>query len=103
MRWRSAVTACLAQSHRSAASRSSRDGWRLPGSSCATEGIPGPRFVLELLDMPDTGIEMLRHTVATVAYRGAKALRGAPADFAAFRAAPNTRTPGEILAHIGDL
>jgi hypothetical protein len=53
--------------------------------------------------MPDTGIEMLRHTVATVAYRGAKALRGAPADFAAFRAAPNTRTPGEILAHIGDL
>jgi hypothetical protein len=46
---------------------------------------------------------MLRHTVATVAYRGAKALRGAPADFAAFRAAPNTRTPGEILAHIGDL
>lgn len=53
--------------------------------------------------MPDTGIEMLRHTVATVAYRGAKALRGVPADFAAFRAAPDTRTPGEIVAHIGDL
>jgi hypothetical protein len=53
--------------------------------------------------MSETGIEMLRHTVATLAYRGAKALRGAPADFAAFRAAPDTRTPGEILAHIGDL
>jgi len=46
---------------------------------------------------------MLRHTVATLAYRGGKALRGAPADFAAFHAAPGTRTPGEILAHIGDL
>jgi hypothetical protein len=53
--------------------------------------------------MPDTGIEMLRHTVATVAYRGAKALRGAPPDFASFRAAPDTRTPAELLAHIGDL
>lgn len=47
--------------------------------------------------------ELLRHTLATLAYRGAKVLRGAPADFAAFRAAPGTRTPGEVLAHIGDL
>jgi hypothetical protein len=46
---------------------------------------------------------MLRHIIATLAYRGGKALRGAPADFAAFRAAPGTRTPAEILAHIGDL
>lgn len=46
---------------------------------------------------------MLRHTVATLAYRGGKTLRGAPADFAGFHAAPATRTPGEILAHIGDL
>ena len=45
----------------------------------------------------------LRHTLATLAYRGAKVLRGAPADFASFRASPGTRTPGEILAHIGDL
>ena len=27
---------------------------------------------------------LLRHTVATVAYRGGKAVRGAPASFAAF-------------------
>ena len=47
--------------------------------------------------------QMLRHTLATVAYRGAKALRGAPADFANFKAAADTRTPVEILAHIGDL
>lgn len=48
-------------------------------------------------------LQMLRHTVATLAYRGGKALRGAPADFGQFRGAATTRTPGEILAHIGDL
>ena len=47
--------------------------------------------------------EFLRHTLATLAYRGGKALRGAPADFAAFRVAEGSRTPGEILAHLGDL
>jgi hypothetical protein len=47
--------------------------------------------------------EMLRHTVATLAYRGGKAVANVPEDFAAFRAAETSRTPGEILAHIGDL
>ncbi len=47
--------------------------------------------------------ELLRHTVATLAYRGGKTLRGAPASFAGFRASPTSRTPAEILAHIGDL
>ena len=46
---------------------------------------------------------MLRHAVATVAYRGGKTLREAPQGFAGFRAAAGSRTPGEILAHIGDL
>src|SRR5262245_57570198 len=45
----------------------------------------------------------LRHVVATLAYRCAKTLRGAPAEFATFKAGPTTRTPVEILAHIGDL
>jgi hypothetical protein len=45
----------------------------------------------------------LRHTLATLAYRGAKALRGAPPEFATFRAGPGTRTPSKILAHLGDL
>jgi hypothetical protein len=46
---------------------------------------------------------LLRHTLATLAYRGGKALRGAPPEFAGFHAGPQTRTPGEILAHLGDL
>jgi hypothetical protein len=45
----------------------------------------------------------LRHTVATVAYRGAKTLRGAHSTFASFECAPGSRTPSQILAHIGDL
>jgi hypothetical protein len=51
----------------------------------------------------DTKREMLRHTVATLAYRGAKAVRGAPASFASYKASETTRTPAQILAHIGDL
>jgi hypothetical protein len=47
--------------------------------------------------------DLLRHTLATLGYRGAKALRGAPEGFGTFRAFPSTRTPGEILAHLGDL
>ncbi len=46
---------------------------------------------------------LLRHTLATLAYRGGKVLRGAPARVAKFRASPTTRSPAEILAHIGDL
>ena len=48
-------------------------------------------------------LDMLRHTVATLAYRAGKALRGAPPEFASFRAAESSRTPAEILAHMGDL
>ena len=47
--------------------------------------------------------EVLRHMVATVAYRGGLAVADAPESFAAFRAHQSTRTAGEILAHIGDL
>jgi len=52
---------------------------------------------------PDPSRELLRHTLATLAYRGGKVLRAAPGTFADFRAAPGIRTPAEILAHIGDL
>lgn len=51
----------------------------------------------------ESGRAMLRHTVATVAYRGRKAVTDATPEFAAFRAGPTTRAPLEILAHIGDL
>jgi hypothetical protein len=46
---------------------------------------------------------LLRHTVATVAYRGGKAVRGAPASFAAFSGDSSDRTAARILAHLGDL
>lgn len=51
----------------------------------------------------DARREMLRHTLATLAYRGGKTLRDAPEDFGSFRAGETTRTPAEILAHVGDL
>ena len=51
--------------------------------------------------MPDR--ELLRHTLATLAYRGGKAVRGAPAGFSQSRAKDGSRTAGQILAHIGDL
>jgi hypothetical protein len=47
--------------------------------------------------------QLLRHAVATVAYRGDKALRDTPPHFANFRAAETARTPLELLAHISDL
>ena len=47
--------------------------------------------------------ELLRHTLATLAYRGGKAVRGAPAEFATFKVSETSRTPAAILAHIGDL
>ena len=46
---------------------------------------------------------LLRHMIATVAYRGGKALRGAPASFATFQPSSSSRTPVAIVAHIGDL
>lgn len=45
--------------------------------------------------------ELLRHTLATLAYRAARALDGAPDHFAGFAGAG--RMPVQILAHMGDL
>lgn len=47
--------------------------------------------------------EFLRHTVATLAYRCSKAVRGAPESFASFRAADGVKTPLEIMAHVSGL
>jgi hypothetical protein len=44
--------------------------------------------------------KLLRHFLATLAYRTQKALRDAPADFGAFRAAPEVRTPAELVCHM---
>lgn len=51
----------------------------------------------------DPARQLLRHTLATVAYRGSKALRGAPDRFGTFHIGDKTRTPAQILAHLGDL
>jgi len=50
-----------------------------------------------------SGRQLLRHAVATLAYRGGKALRGAPESFATFRIGDATRPPVKLVAHIGDL
>jgi hypothetical protein len=47
--------------------------------------------------------ELLRHTVATLAYRAEKVLRDPPAGFAEQRASPTSRTSLEIVSHLGDL
>lgn len=47
--------------------------------------------------------DLLRHTLATLAYRGGKAVRNVPSGFSGFRAAPGSRSAGEILAHVCDL
>ncbi len=47
--------------------------------------------------------DLLRHTLATIAYRAAKVLQDSPDSFANFRSAETTRTPVQILAHLGDL
>lgn len=46
---------------------------------------------------------MLRHTLATLAYRAGKVLRDAPPGFSDFRASETSRSAGQILAHMGDL
>jgi len=45
--------------------------------------------------------ELLRHTVASLAYRAARAIEDAPAQFAEFNEAG--RQPVHVLAHMGDL
>ena len=57
----------------------------------------------ETTEPAESARELLRHAVAVVAYRGAKALRGAPPGFAHFKASPTSREPIQILAHINDL
>jgi hypothetical protein len=46
---------------------------------------------------------LLRHTLATLAYRGGKTIRDAPANFAEYGGPDSARTAGKILAHMGDL
>lgn len=51
----------------------------------------------------DSQRQLLRHIIATLAYRTAKVLRGAPEGFADFQGAGGVKTPVRVLAHMGDL
>jgi RimJ/RimL family protein N-acetyltransferase len=64
--------------------------WTITSAEHGGQNIPGGR-------------ELLRHMLAVIAYRANKTFHDAPPDFAAFRVGPGSRTPGEIVAHLGDL
>ncbi len=49
----------------------------------------------------DASRELLRHTLASLAYRATRAIENAPSEFANF--AGCGREPAKILAHMGDL
>ncbi|MFZ1683262.1 MAG: hypothetical protein WAU88_03935 [Candidatus Zixiibacteriota bacterium] len=50
-----------------------------------------------------TDIDFVRHVLATIAYRAGKTMRTAPESFAEYKAGPSTKTPLQIVAHMGDL
>lgn len=57
-------------------------------------------------NLPNAGGDarrLLRHTLATLAYRAGRALGGAPESFAGFTTGDHPKTPVSILAHMGDL
>ena len=55
------------------------------------------------MTVPVSARDLLRHALATLAYRAGKALRDVPPGFESFSVAPGSRTPRQILAHMGDL
>jgi len=49
----------------------------------------------------DANREFLRHTLATLAYRAAKTLRGAPESFGHYELSEGGKSRDEVLAHMG--
>ena len=50
-----------------------------------------------------TDVDVLRHLVATLAYRAAKTIRDVPSEFPSTSVSPATRQPVQIVAHMADL
>jgi len=50
-----------------------------------------------------TDRNLLRHALATLAYRGGKTIRDASPGFAMYGGQESKQTPAKIVAHIGDL
>ena len=82
-----------------------RDAGEAPQQKMSVATINGERSRMTTsAQQPNFRPELpLRHVLATLAYRAAKALRDTPPDFSAFRPAAGSRAAGEILAHLGDL
>ena len=78
---------------------------RTTKKSLAKKSIKKPSSKLAAKKSPPTNAarQLLRHTMATLAYRAGKTLRGAPDSFATYSTGENGRTPLQILAHMGDL
>jgi hypothetical protein len=55
------------------------------------------------LSTSDPKRELLRHALATMAYRAGKAIRDATEGLPSFQASQGVRSPEQVLAHIGDL
>jgi hypothetical protein len=55
------------------------------------------------MDLTTSARQLLRHCLASTAYRAGKVLRDAPESFADFKAGETTRTPVQIVAHMSDL
>jgi hypothetical protein len=57
------------------------------------------------MELPNTvsARDLLRHSLATIAYRCGKIVRDVPQGYVNFQAGQNCRTPVQILGHIGDL
>ena len=53
-------------------------------------------------DDPTTRL-ILRHLLATIAYRAGKAIRNTPDAFGQYRETPDSRSSVEIVSHMGDL
>jgi hypothetical protein len=79
------------------------DQCNLVGMSEPTNSNPTASNSAQSNSAIDFKRELLRHTLATLAYRGGKAVRHAPEGFADFQAGEGVRAPVQILAHIGDL
>src|SRR5579864_6694962 len=73
----------------------------LPYHSCIPTSMQDPRS--DFMSTNDSSRQLLRHTLATLAYRAGKTVRDAPASFATFSTGEKGRTPAHILAHMGDL
>jgi hypothetical protein len=54
-------------------------------------------------DVEVRDIALLRHFLATLAYRTQKAIRGAPPEFAHFQPVEGVRTPAQIVRHMSGL